>query len=513
MSDSDSDSAVPLRLRLAKRNITYNEMLKPNEQAAGVKTSPSHKRKRQADHGEEKGNKKTKVTGRGSKRGTKEEAKVDLLEELINKAYFDEEEPNAVGFVKGFQVQSRQDIEDAIIRGPRGSKFKFVRPVDESAHAWFQYDPSLFPPIPEPQCEDDWLASYLEEGQTFAEFMQDSCLRSGSFKPAIRPKKNTIYLQPIGNFLEEEVAKVTADELISYTKAFYDGCEVCLLPNVVLVEELQRSKECIFWQEQGSSHKFKLKARHNEETGRRQLHVDPILSALSGQFESHTFKADHPDAFCIMAITMEDLYSADSDLFVAGMAAGGSGVAAFSFARYVPGYRFSREFWWKWYDLKDNVVMGPLTTKSKGKGKSRGKGKGRGKGEVFSAGFLKTTFLRRCLRLLVHELGHLFIVGHCILCECCMNGSGHLEEDFRQPMHLCPNDLKKFCYRFGVQFNPSRRYQRLLSYYQLHGFKEESEWVSKRIEYATGQHIQTPASLLSPSPPTRRSTRKGNAQN
>lgn len=164
-----------------------------------------------------------------------------------------------------------------------------------------------------------------------------------------------------------------------------------------------------------------------------------------------------------MALTMEDLYSDPTDLFVAGMAAGGSGVAVFSFCRYQPFYRFSREFWYKWYDHKGNVVN---ATKSMPK----------------SLRIHPSVFLKRCLRLLVHELGHLFLIGHCILCECCMNGSGHLEEDFRQPMHLCPCDLKKLCYRFGSRFMPYRRYQRLHSFYKSHGCKEEASWIEARIK-------------------------------
>ena len=46
--------------------------------------------------------------------------------------------------------------------------------------------------------------------------------------------------------------------------------------------------------------------------------------------------------------------------------------------------------------------------------------------------------LQRCCKLLVHEIGHLLGVGHCIHYACCMQGSGHLLEDFEQPSFLCP---------------------------------------------------------------------------
>ena len=38
--------------------------------------------------------------------------------------------------------------------------------------------------------------------------------------------------------------------------------------------------------------------------------------------------------------------------------------------------------------------------------------------------------LQRSCRLLVHEICHLFCIDHCIFHACCMNGSGHLQEDF-----------------------------------------------------------------------------------
>lgn len=38
--------------------------------------------------------------------------------------------------------------------------------------------------------------------------------------------------------------------------------------------------------------------------------------------------------------------------------------------------------------------------------------------------------LQRSCKLLVHEIAHLLGVDHCIWFSCCMNGSGHLSEDF-----------------------------------------------------------------------------------
>ena len=52
------------------------------------------------------------------------------------------------------------------------------------------------------------------------------------------------------------------------------------------------------------------------------------------------------DALCLIGLTPYDLYEANPDLFVAGMAAGNERVAIFSLFRYKPDLTFSEEFWY-----------------------------------------------------------------------------------------------------------------------------------------------------------------------
>ena len=61
-----------------------------------------------------------------------------------------------------------------------------------------------------------------------------------------------------------------------------------------------------------------------------------------------------------------------------------------------------------------------------------------------------------------------------------MNGSGHLEEDFRQPMFLCPVDLRKLQTLCG--FDVITRYKNMAEFFKKHGMKEEEDWVVKRCE-------------------------------
>jgi len=89
-----------------------------------------------------------------------------------------------------------------------------------------------------------------------------------------------------------------------------------------------------------------------------------------------------------------------------------------------------------WWDIE-------LLPKKKGQKKTRKQGK-RKRGAAAAAAAAaamdeeECVLLQRCCKLLVHEIGHLLGVGHCIHYACCMQGSGHLLEDFEQPSFLCP---------------------------------------------------------------------------
>lgn len=290
--------------------------------------------------------------------------------------------------------------------------------------------------------------------------------------------------------------------------------------------QLQQERSTLWWVDQAdraTGRRNRVQARFHKAAGRRQMHVDPVLSLLSQQKESKGFKEAFPDAFCIMAVTMEDLYSDPTDLFVAGMAAGGSHVAVFSFARYQPGFHFSREHWFEWSPVAYQhchplgrgdlavggavAAEGPLChaagprevlargTKRKGrtapktkrkrtevsKGKA-GKGKAGGKMEEAQACPLPGgSLLQRSIKLLVHELGHLYHLDHCVHHACCMNGSGHLDEDFRQPMFLCPVCLRKLRCRLGPSFDLPARYQKMLTFFKEHYMPECADWVQRRL--------------------------------
>jgi predicted Zn-dependent protease len=49
----------------------------------------------------------------------------------------------------------------------------------------------------------------------------------------------------------------------------------------------------------------------------------------------------------------------------------------------------------------------------------------------------------RVARTLAHELGHCFIMDHCVYFACLMQGTASMAEDMRQPPYLCPVCLQK----------------------------------------------------------------------
>ncbi len=98
---------------------------------------------------------------------------------------------------------------------------------------------------------------------------------------------------------------------------------------------------------------------------------------------------------------------------------------------------------------------------------------------------LAVTLSRAC-KLLVHETMHLLGVGHCTYMDCCMNGSGHLQEDFRQSMFLCPIDLKKMLALF--EFDLLERYEKLRAFYIKHNCVAELESVKNILSEISPNH-------------------------
>ncbi len=256
------------------------------------------------------------------------------------------------------------------------------------------FDDVGFEPLPRPG-PNDWLANHPEPGQTFEEFV--------AFYPN-RPDshRRTIYFQPLGDFSSVESPSLT---ILQRLAAAFFSLPIKLLPAVDMMEA-------------------RITSRRNPLTSQRQLLTSDILTLLRKRMPG--------DAFCVVGITMIDLYPEPFWNFVFGQASLRERVGVYSFARYGASDR--------------------------------------------------TLALRRSCKVLAHETSHMFGIQHCVFYRCAMNGSNHLAESDARPLHLCPIDLRKL--QWSVGFDVVERYRKLLEVVTAAGFEDEAEWTRKMIDRA-----------------------------
>ena len=172
--------------------------------------------------------------------------------------------------------------------------------------------------------------------------------------------------------------------------------------------------------------------------GQRQVRTPWFLQHLLPPFRKD-------DAVCVSAITMADLYPDEKWNFVFGEASLRGRVGVWSFARLSHG--------------------------------------------------TPEVALRRCCKLVVHEIGHMFGLHHCVVYECDMNGSNHLPELDSQPLHLCPRCLRKLVWNRGwKRAAVMERYRKLCAFYEKYGLAPEAKWIKRRL-----------ASLSAANPPSKTS--------
>ncbi|MBD5780272.1 hypothetical protein IEN85_12285 [Pelagicoccus sp. NFK12] len=168
----------------------------------------------------------------------------------------------------------------------------------------------------------------------------------------------------------------------------------------------------------------RIRSRVNAFTSEPQLNAKDILTVLD---------LNKPkDAYAIIAFSETDLYPDESWNFVFGMANLQKSVGVFSFARY---------------------------------------------GDRDKDG---TLYLQRALKVMTHEIGHMYGMMHCTYYHCLMNGSNNLSETDRSPMHLCPVCLRKL--HEATQPDHIMRYTKLKKTYQSLEFTDAADFARSRVE-------------------------------
>ncbi|MDA8745920.1 archaemetzincin [Rubripirellula amarantea] len=267
----------------------------------------------------------------------------------------------------------------------------------ESLQIAFDPQDQSFAPIPKPGLSD-WLANQQELGQTFQQYV-----RSHPNRPNAR--RQTIYLQPIGDIDSQDGPSL--DQLVLYAESFF-SLPVKLLPAV-------------------ADDRLPFTERLN--AGNRQILSTDILRWLESRVPD--------DAFCLLAVTMVDLYPDDQWNFVFGQASLTNRVGVYSFVRYRPD-----------------------ATHQEKRGGSQ------------------SLMLRRSCKVLSHETGHMFGLKHCVYFRCLMNGSNHLDEADAQPNHLCPVCLRKL--QWACKFDVADRYSTLKRFAETAQWEDEALWLQRR---------------------------------
>ena len=129
----------------------------------------------------------------------------------------------------------------------------------------------LFQPIRKPK-ESDWLWDHEEEGQTYEAY-------TGQLHNVVDKTRNVIYIKPLDEDIDENFVK----ELKAYCECFFHPLKISIMKKTNVLG--------------GVDHRI------NEYTEKEQVNARQILKKLE--------KSLKPDAFCLIGISLTDLYPRD----------------------------------------------------------------------------------------------------------------------------------------------------------------------------------------------------------
>lgn len=170
-----------------------------------------------------------------------------------------------------------------------------------------------------------------------------------------------------------------------------------------------------------------------EQDGRRQLDAAAMIEWLGPRKPK--------DCACLLALTLEDLYAAPEpeSAFVFGYASTQARVGVHSMLRYDPGFA--------------DVTRRPPDFQQR--------------------------ILERGIRVICHELAHLFGLRHCIHYACVMNPTAGVRDLDELPWRLCPVCLRKLW--TVADFDIAERWRELTAIAAAHELDAEQAWFTARL--------------------------------
>lgn len=247
--------------------------------------------------------------------------------------------------------------------------------------------------IPKRYKYGDWLMEHTERGQGINQYTASQVTKWSNPETL-----NTIVLY----MLDDEVPADMIAALQLYCEAFFEGMKIKILqpgdeftPGKRLPKDFYASN--------------KIKHRDDDtESEDRQAYTMDILSKLLKYKDSNTY--------CILGVTMTDLYPGINWNYCFGWANFNRGSGVFSFKRYEPDYDGNT------HSYED--------------------------------------YIRLACHTMAHEICHMFNLVHCIHYECLMNGYNSLQEQIQRKNNtLCPVCIKKL--KANIKFDTEKRFQKL----------------------------------------------------
>ena len=267
----------------------------------------------------------------------------------------------------------------------------------------------FYKPIPAPD-PNDWLMNHKEYGQTFMEyrrygFHEIQFIKGNKRENTLPIRKEVIYIAPLYYKINPSFDENFITSIIVFCQSYFHGMQFRLLNIEIKNNGIEYRKY---------------------DDGSYQLNACTIIEKI--------YKKMPEDAYCLIAITDVDLYN---DVRV---------IKPRKWTYYPPPYKndfcYELNSYKYWVGLCSIARYDPMFTKDEQPSESE-------KANFFFK------LLKRSIKMVVKNIGHMFGLKNCIFFSCVMNGFGNMKEFDSRPVEICPCCLRK------IFTNIVRKYSRL----------------------------------------------------